>query len=173
MIFWLDRGDLSSVNLSRFRNSKVNYTLVNTGMSWLEPLFTAANEPHQLSYNTQGQTVYNSLIQTPNLAEALIAAYQRYAFQLMFLGENEPNEAWLNDNVTSAVPWTLLTTGGGVPPLVVVVTMLIWAVGCAGLSLMYGFRPRWSDSFDDHYLYCYCNEPELELDLLEIMKGPQ
>jgi hypothetical protein len=169
-MLWLDLGELTE-KFPPFGNYSVNYTLVSTGMSWLEPLFTAANEPHLLSYTTQGVTEYTSLIQTPDLADALVAAYQQYAIQLMFLGESEPNGAWLNDQVTSAVPWTLLTAGGGVPPLFVVVTMLIWAVGCAGLSLMYGFRPRWSDSFDDYYLYRYC--AELELDLLEIMKDPQ
>jgi len=48
-----------------------------------------------------------------------------------------------NENVTSAVPWTILQAGGGgVLPLLIIITMVIWAVGCAVLSLIYGFRKR-------------------------------
>jgi len=74
-----------------------------------------------------------------------------------------------NHNVTTAVPWTILQAGGGVPPLLVVITMLIWAVSCAGLSLVYGFRKRWAETFDDYYFYCLCED--MHLDILKIMKS--
>jgi len=51
--------------------------------------------------------------------------------------------------------------------------MLIWAVGCAGLSLLYGFRERWAESIDDEYLYYFCKYSEdknMKLDGLEILK---
>jgi hypothetical protein len=73
-----------------------------------------------------------------------------------------------NNNVTSAIPWTLLQAGGGVPPLLIAIAMLIWAVGCAGLSLRYGFRERWAATFDDYFLYCYCKKSGI--DVLEILK---
>jgi hypothetical protein len=170
-MLWLDLGTLLPGEFPRFGNYSVNYTLISTDMVWMGPLYVAANEPLLLDSSTPGVlTQYTSLMQSADLANALIAAYQQYAIQLMFLGEKDGNEAWLNSQVTAAVPWTLLTSGGGVPPLFVVVTMLIWAVACAGLSLAYGFQRRWSDSFDDCYLYCYCRD--LRLDPLDVIREP-
>lgn len=51
--------------------------------------------------------------------------------------------------------------------------MVIWAVGCAGLSLVYGFRKRWAETFDDEYLYYFCEKSDDEkwkLPGLEILK---
>jgi hypothetical protein len=67
-----------------------------------------------------------------------------------------------SNNVTAAIPWTLLQAGGGVPPLLIVITMVIWAVGCASLSLVYGFRERWAGSFDDEYLYYLIDKSDHE-----------
>ena len=167
-------GEFSLGEFPRFGNYSVNYTLVNTNFNWLQPLFEVTNEPHDLGPSDQQLTYYSSLIQTPDLQSAIIDAYQHYAIQLMFLGEDTLNDTWSNDNVTAAVPWTLLKAGGGVPPLLIVVTTLLWALGCAGLSIVYGFRKRWADMFDDYHMYCFCTERrDLALDPLEIIKTPR
>ncbi|PMD31021.1 hypothetical protein L207DRAFT_641186 [Hyaloscypha variabilis F] len=141
-------------------NYSVDYTVLSTNYDWIQPLFIAAQEEINLEDSDVNSPLYNSLIQTPQLRDAFIAAYQQYAIQLMFYDTaGLPLE---NSNVTAAIPWTLLQAGGGVPPLLVVITMLIWAVGCAGLCLVYGFRVRWAESFDDEYLYYLIDKSDHE-----------
>jgi hypothetical protein len=152
-------------------NYSVDYTVLSNNYNWLEPLFVAAQAEINLEDSAVNFLYYNSLIQTPQLQDAFIAAYQQYALQLMFYDTaGKPLE---NDNVTAAIPWTILQAGGGVPPVLVVITMVIWAVGCAGLSLLYGFRKRWAETFDDEYLYYFCENSDDEkwkLPGLEILK---
>jgi hypothetical protein len=153
-------------------NHSVDYTVLNHYYNWIHPLFAAANVKINLSNTDAGAPISESLLQAPQLRDAFIAAYQQYAIQLMFYGSAAvPLE---NENVTSAVPWTILQAGGGgVPPLLIVITMVIWAVGCAVLSLVYGFRKRWAETFDDYYLYCFCTDSEnahMKLKVEEILK---
>lgn len=153
-------------------NYSVNYTILNHQYNWLQPLFMAANADINLESTDVGFPHYQSLIQTPELQDAFVTAYQQYALQLMFY--DTAGAALENDNVTIAVPWTILQAGGGgVPPLLIVVTMTIWAVGCAGLSLVYGFRKRFAETFDDHYLYCFCKHPDnghMQLNVSDILQ---
>jgi hypothetical protein len=154
--------------LKSLGNYSINYTVLNTKYDWINPLFMAANPAIDLDEASPGFAYYSSLIQTSDLRDAFVTAYQHYAIQLMFYGTNG-GAAWENDNVTTAAPWTILQAGGGVPPLLVVITILIWAVGCAGLSLAYGFKKRWAETFDDHYLCCLCDE--IHLNISEVLGG--
>jgi hypothetical protein len=131
--FWtLGIGDWDP--LPPIGNYSVDYTVLSNNYNWLELLFVAAQAEINLADSAFNFLYYNSLIQTLQLQDAFIAAYQQYAPQLMFYDTaGKPLE---NDNVTAAIPWTILQAGGGVPPILVVITMVIWAVGCAGLSLL-------------------------------------
>jgi hypothetical protein len=128
----------------------------------------AANPDIDLDETSPSLAYYSSLIQTSELRDAFITAYQQYAIQLMFYRTNG-GAAWENHNVTTSTPWTILQAGGGVPPIFVIITMLTWALGCAGLSLAYGFKKRWAETLDDHYLYCLCEK--MPLDISEILKN--
>jgi hypothetical protein len=160
-----------SGGLSSLGNYSVDYTILNTNYNWIQPLFIAADAKIDLEDSAVNFPYYNSLIQTSELRDAFITAYQQYAVQLIFYSTT--GEALENDNVTTAVPWTILQAGGGVPPLLIVITILIWAVGCTGLSLVYGFRKRWAETFDDYYRYCFCKDPEnrdMQLDISKILE---
>jgi hypothetical protein len=41
---------------------------------------------------------------------------------MFFATQSDP---WTNYNVTAAVLWSLVGVGGGIPPLLIIVTMLI------------------------------------------------
>ena len=154
--------------LKSLGNYSVNYTVLNTKYDWITPLFMAANPDIDLDETSPRFAYYSSLIQTSELRDAFITAYQQYAIQLMFYRTNG-GAAWENHNVTTSTPWTILQAGGGVPPIFIIITMLIWALGCAGLSLAYGFKKRWAETLDDHYLYCLCEK--MPLDISEILKN--
>jgi hypothetical protein len=66
----------------------------------------------------------------------------------MFNGQESIADQWTNPNITGAVPWPILVSGGGVPPLLVLICLLVWALGCLGLGLAYGARKRWADTFN-------------------------
>ncbi len=73
----------------------------------------------------------------------------------MFNGQE--NNVWLNPNITSSVPWPILTAGGdGVPPLLVLICLIMWAFGCVVLGLVYGERKRWSATFDGYAFQKFC-----------------
>ncbi|PVH84217.1 hypothetical protein DL98DRAFT_528637 [Cadophora sp. DSE1049] len=165
--------------LSTFVNGSVNYTIVSSGYNWLEPLLTASNNLN-LSTTAQQLAYYDTLIQTPNLKQTIASAYQQYAIQLMLQGASTVNDAWYNPNITVAEPWTLIRASAtGIPPLFILVTMSLWAVGCVFLSLMYGFRLRWAETFDDQFLLCFNRDPAntslgLEsVDFLYSVVGPE
>jgi hypothetical protein len=103
-------------------NYSVDFTVLNHWYNWIQPLFIAANADINLEQTDVNFPHYSSLIQTSELRDAFISAYQQYALQLLFY--DTAGHALENDNVTSAVPWILLQAGG-VPPLLIVITMLI------------------------------------------------
>ena len=155
---FLDYGQWDS--LPPIGNYSVDYTVLSNNYNWIQPLFIAAGAVINLEDTDENFPHYVSVIQTPQLRDTFIAAYQQYATQLMFFQTaGFPLES---NNVTAAIPWTLLQAGGGVPPLLIVITMVIWAVGCASLSLVYGFRERWAGSFDDEYLYYFIDKSDHE-----------
>jgi hypothetical protein len=84
---------------------------------------------------------YLSFMQTDDLQRAVEGAYKQYALQLMFSGQEF--NMWMNNGLTAAVPWPILVGGGGVPPLLVLVCLSAWAVGCLVLGVVYGTRKRW------------------------------
>ncbi|KAG4431991.1 hypothetical protein IFR05_012519 [Cadophora sp. M221] len=143
-----------------FMNGSVNYTIVSSGYNWLEPLLQSSSNLN-LSNTAQQLAYYDSLIQSPSLTRTITAAYQQYAIQLMFQGASTINDAWYNPNITVSEPWTLIRAStAGVPPLFILITMALWALGCVFLSLMYGFRPRWAETFDDHFLLNFNRDPK-------------
>ena len=86
-------------------NYSVNYIIINTNYNWIQPLFVAANAKIDLD-SAVDFPYYESLIQTPELQNAFIAAYQQYAIQTMFF--ETFGDALGNNNVTTAVPWTII-----------------------------------------------------------------
>ncbi|KAE9367502.1 hypothetical protein N431DRAFT_292207, partial [Stipitochalara longipes BDJ] len=142
----------------KFKNP-INYTTIQVKWDWLEPLFDSANVPFSIAGSgSLGDNVYSRLMEASDLKTAILFAYQHYAVQLMYNGQEAIVNAWPNTKLNPAVPWTLLTSGGGVPPLLVLILMVIWAVGCSILGIWFGFRKRWGETFDYYSMYRYCTE---------------
>lgn len=160
---------LFSDELHRYGNYSVDYTIFNKDLDWMSRLNGAANIPLSISENDPYVSNYTAVMQSSDLKTVILNAYKQYAYSLMFYAVDSPSELWVNSNVTAVVPWPLIQSGGGVPPLVVIVLIWLWAVACAALSIVYGFRKRYSATFDDFQLYCYCQERHL--DPLEVLKS--
>jgi hypothetical protein len=67
-------------------------------------------------------------------------------------------DTWIQQNLTTAVPWPIIVGGGGVPPLLVLVCLSVWAVGCLVLGVVYGTRKRWGETFDGYSFSRYCED---------------
>ena len=157
---FLNFGGLNRSAFERLANYSVNYTVVNVGYEWLKPLIVAGGLHLNLSTTAQQFDYYHTLVQASHLQRALTFAYQQYAVQLMFQGSSSIDDKWMNSGVASAVPWTFIRAANpGVPPVFILVTMLLWAFGCTCLAIVYGFRKRCSQTFDDRFLFAFIRDP--------------
>jgi hypothetical protein len=95
-----------------------------------------------------GFSIYKSCIQTDDLVHAIQEAYKHYAVQLMFSGHDSSLDGWIQQNLTGAVQRSILVNGDGVPPLLVLICLLMWALGCAGLGIVYGVKERVDATFN-------------------------
>lgn len=147
-------------------NYSLSYKVVSTDVDWIRPLFTAAGIQNILGEEA-GLLTYPSCMQTDDLIRAVEGAYKQYALQLMF--SDQEFETWVNDNLTAAVPLPIIIGGGGVPPLLVLVCLLAWAVSCTVLGVVYGTKKRSGETFDVYSLSRYC-EDVLKSDLNIILR---
>ncbi|PVH83745.1 hypothetical protein DL98DRAFT_652209 [Cadophora sp. DSE1049] len=141
-----DFPSMSPLGVSLPDNSTFSYTLVDTGINWLRPLFTSIGVQ-----NTQamaGAFFYHSYMQTEDLVHAIQQAYKHYAVQLMYNGQEGPMDGWSHQNLTGAVERFVLVDGEGVPPLLVLICFVTWACGCVGLGLVYGMIRREDATFN-------------------------
>ncbi|KAF1961636.1 hypothetical protein CC80DRAFT_531497 [Byssothecium circinans] len=131
-----------------------NYTSVN----WRTPLMESANLPVNLSENSMAEadfTSYTRPLRPSELQHAMEKAHKLVAASLMFHRFSTPAKAWTDPNLIACGPWTMLVPGK-VPPLLVVVLLVLWAVGCVVLGALYGFRKRWDAFFSVKSMYWYC-----------------
>ncbi|TGJ80752.1 hypothetical protein E0Z10_g8015 [Xylaria hypoxylon] len=161
--------------------SDINYKLVpDTGpwklnMSspdWKSALFRSAGLPTETPDNLVPGTVWYSRPFTPeDLQYALEEAYKHTALALMYSQQDSPVTAWTQPNLTAAEPWLELVSidDDGVPALLVLVLLVLWALGCVVLGVIYSFRERWDSYFSVKSLFWYCKRGE-HLDLEEVMK---
>lgn len=110
--------------------------------TWKDSLFSAA------------ATGTSPFLTTETLRQAVEAAFHHTAISLMY-GQLE-NKFWRHANLTAAVPWTTIVPANGVPPLLIMVALGIWALGCVVLGLMFSFRKRWDAFFSTGSMFWYC-----------------
>jgi len=62
------------------------------------------------------------------------------------------------------VPWTNVVPDGKLPPLFVLASLLLWALGSIAwlLGVVYSFRRRWDAYFSVKSLYWYCKTAGLD-----------
>ncbi|OIW33615.1 hypothetical protein CONLIGDRAFT_696198 [Coniochaeta ligniaria NRRL 30616] len=121
---------------------------------WKMPLFNAGNLT-LYSKTTPDGTPYTPFASAENLQLGLERAFQYAAASLMF--SQFENRFWTNPNLTAGILWTsLVLPEDSVPPLLVLVALVLWALGCVVLGLAYSFRKRWDAFFSVGSLYWYC-----------------
>ncbi|KAH8772358.1 hypothetical protein BGZ57DRAFT_928757 [Hyaloscypha finlandica] len=131
--------------LQPYNKSGTEYTLAGRNVDWIKSLFTSVGMPSVLS--TTYDTYYLSCMQTDDL--------------------ESDRDAWTNSNVAGTVSWPILVAGGGgVPPLLVLVCLLIWAVSCLVLGLVYGMQKRWAGTFDGYSFRRYCEGRQFDSSLI-------
>ncbi len=135
-----------------FGNHSVNYLQLNSTYEFLLPLAGAAHLRYNTSTGDQLARDFVAPFQSEDLQRAIVAAYRQYAAQLMYFDVSHPDSAWKSRNLTAAVSWTWMRKGSGVPPLLVLIMMWIWALACAGLSVLYGFGRRWEETVNYQYI---------------------
>lgn len=135
---------------------------------WLSSLFTstAAPPPFYAPYTDNsndvdagtGYLLQLSYLQASQLCQSILRAYAAYATQLMYNGGqgftalDGSHVAFLNPNVTSFVPGTVIKQGvlSAELPLAL---FCLWTLMSTSLCIMYGFRRRWSAILDGHTLF--------------------
>jgi len=135
----------------------------NDYSNWITPLFSSAgftpvtqDDPAAIATFTN----YASVLQAEDLKRSVLLAYKHYAVHAVYNGQDGGQSGkdglWHSPDVTAAVSSVTLAKGaGGVPPLLVVVLMLLWALGCVVLGVMYGLRKRWAEDLDGFSLFCF------------------
>ncbi|KAF2738669.1 hypothetical protein EJ04DRAFT_428482 [Polyplosphaeria fusca] len=104
------------------------------------------------------QTVFNSasypsFVQPQILRKSIMTALAMDALYLMYDGTFSGFDcARINHNLTSSRPGKVLTTGV-IPPHVPAIGFAMWTLGSLLLVIVYGFRPRWSESLDGSSLF--------------------
>jgi hypothetical protein len=128
----------------------------------------------------EANITYTQMLQISDLRRSITHAYQHSAVQAMYYDNMDPQHRWLNPNPTEAVSATTLMEGGGVPPLLVLIALGVWAVGVAGLGAIYGFQERWSATLDANSIFwCSRNcegkggegEERIKMELFEDPEG--
>jgi hypothetical protein len=136
--------------------SGVNYTLVSTGDRFILPLFQAAGTIFSLP-SLSGYT-YQRFLWNIDLGDAIMAAYDHAAVQLMY-NEQSVDWPWSHLSLAASIPWTIVVPSSpGVPPLLVLVLLVAWALGCMVLGLRFAFTKRSESSFGVISWYWYCKE---------------
>jgi hypothetical protein len=91
---------------------------------------------------------------------------KHYALALMFSEQESDRDIWISSTLTAAAAWPILVDGGGVPPLLGLVCLSVWAIGCLVLGLVYGTRKRWAAIFDGYAFRKYCEGTTINSDLI-------
>ncbi|RYP89131.1 hypothetical protein DL769_000179 [Monosporascus sp. CRB-8-3] len=139
---------------------------------WLTAVFAAGNLPLDMSDDlSAGSVRYERYLKPEELQRGLEEAHKHVAEKLMYNQHDNPIQMWLQPNLTAAVPWErLVPADDGVPALLVLVLLGIWALGCMVLGVMYSFRKRWHAYFSMGSMYWYC-KTMAHVDPVEAMRG--
>ncbi|KAL6245668.1 hypothetical protein RBB50_007667 [Rhinocladiella similis] len=129
-----------------------------TSPDWMTPLIQSAGLPRNMTgQDDSGYIQYDRPITPSELQHAMEEAHKLVAVSLMYDQHLAPAKAWAHPDLVATEPWTqLVAADNSVPPLLVLVMLVMWAVGCMVLGFMYGFKKRWDAYFSVRSMYWYC-----------------
>ncbi len=107
------------------------------------PMYCDGEDPASTSSWSQLQ-----LLDSSQLQKSLIRAYKAYAIEI-----TKPSTVAFNSTTLHPVKPTSIISPGRVPPVVVGVLLVLWALGSCTLGLMFGLRPRWSETLDGFSMF--------------------
>ncbi|PGH12424.1 hypothetical protein AJ80_06731 [Polytolypa hystricis UAMH7299] len=113
-------------------------------------LFRAANFPPPVTISNSVH--YRTFLLPEILRQAMYRAHGMDAIQLMYDGVYEFSGAAPNSNLTYAEKAKVLEMGT-IHPLIPAGFFFAWALGCALLGSLYGFRRRWSEVLDGYSMF--------------------
>lgn len=119
--------------------------------TWLTNLFRSVDAFNPVKMECNGSS-YILVSQTRPLdstqfQQALIRVLKAYAIEVT----TSRGPQWYGDLVY-ARPTVIIVTGK-LNPLIIVILLVIWAVLCSGLGIVYSTRPRWSDMLDGFSMF--------------------
>lgn len=156
------RMDVASPGLVVSQANDTNTFITNIFRSINAPLQYTANyitdlDPQNVNKSSQEVQLY--YLQAADLQHALLRTYPAYVNELIFNGGLEYSNAsgvqyasYINTNVTSFEVKKIFETGD-IKFWIPGALLLVWAIGSVGLTLMYGFRRRWSSTLDGYSMF--------------------
>jgi hypothetical protein len=155
---WEDLGEFDLYNQTAFTDVG-DFTIASDQNSWQSELFAAAGVSQSSGADERWNVEYDHFVQPEDLQRALLEAYKNAALQLMFSFQGSDFNSWSSSELSLAMPWTtLVSSANGVPPLLILVCLAIWALSLAILGGLYSFRKRWEETFDTKSVYWYSVE---------------
>lgn len=88
------------------------------------------------------------LIDSRQLQQSLTGAYKAYALEM-----TKPSTITFSSSTLHPVRPTSIISPGKIPPVAVLVLLAVWALGSCTLGLMFGLRPRWSETLDGFSMF--------------------
>lgn len=126
-----------------------------SSINWLLNLMNGHVPPQQSleTVDGRGERVRLSYLQPEHLRKSVLRMYSSVVLHTMYGNVNgfvssESARGSVNPNVTGFEPGTVLKPGP-IPPEVSVALFLVWTLMTTVLCVLYGFRPRWSDTVDE------------------------
>ncbi|OTA97709.1 hypothetical protein M434DRAFT_7655 [Hypoxylon sp. CO27-5] len=113
-------------------------------------IFASTNSPAPITKSNS--YLYRNYIRPQMVQKSVMLAFATDALQLMYDGVYGLEGAWTNNNLTSSKQGKVLVTGK-IPQYVPAALLIVWAVGCVLLAIVYGFRRRWADSLDGYSFF--------------------
>ena len=130
--------------------------------SWLQNIYRAADAYYQqpLYCDDDGNvnvTLTSSwqqlqLLNSTQFMTSFIRAHKAYALEITRpRGKGEQMAEW--ERNATVIFQTLIISPGDVPPQLVVALLSFWAASCFVLGIVFGARPRWSETLDGFSMF--------------------
>ena len=108
------------------------------------PLYCVGEDPALVSGWQQLQ-----LINSTQLLTSLVRTFKAYAIEM---AKPSASSEAISDTL-NLVKSTSIISPGRVPPVVVLILLALWALGSSTLGLVFGARPRWSETLDGFSMF--------------------
>ncbi|KAF3921079.1 hypothetical protein AA313_de0206209 [Arthrobotrys entomopaga] len=149
--------DVLTSSLGSYITANLNESQVHRfGVNWYDHLWSATGLDLKYSQLISGFPNALGVIQADDFKDILIRYYKIWALELMYNGVSSMDQSnpWYHPNITLASPGKILSRGV-VPPEIVLVMLVMWAIGIVTLAGVYQFRRRWAEKLDTFNVFAF------------------